>query len=189
MLDKILSGWKVFEFAHAPDYHTFTVKVGPLNSPLATKACRLDISSFPAHVPLVFMDEKVQIGEDVIVVFKKEKELIKEGWKPFGKSSLKKKGAMFNIGKEKRKLLGSTQKGRMGVDADFNLYFYSAGGWRFSSAEIKCIMKAPKRNQKFDGGSGTFTYDLNTLILPDGHAVQGRNLTDMLLALKAFKLG
>jgi hypothetical protein len=193
-LGNVKGGIKIFDFSYKDDKFTFDVTFGPENAAAPSSKMLLTAKTFPNHQALSFMDEKVQIHETVMVWLKDEATLISEGWEKRGKTSLAHKDVKFKLGEEKRKLLGSAQTGKIGVTREFEPFFFTAEGWRFSAAEIKMVLKTgfleKPRSIDINTQSGVLRYDsqANLVQLPNGTSVSGQMLKDLRTLLKFAKL-
>jgi hypothetical protein len=192
-LAQFLNGLNVSNMVYEPANHTFTINPAgtTINVPL-TK------DQFPDHPPLKFMDEFLQIYEDVAVVLKPELELKMDGW-----ADDKKKNYLINdkikffIGSKKRQMLGKAYSGRVGVTRSFEPYIF-IGDYRFMPAQIKCVIKkndlrlsGPAKSMKMQDVNGrNYIFDVGakTLRLPSSTFNTGRELNDLVAFLKKARL-
>ncbi len=188
MFEKLLNK-PVIQSKYRDDLFTYEVQFDISQPPIL-----LDLEKVE-HNRLKFLDEMVLIHEPVTVFLKTEKELLNEGWQPWGKSSLiLKDSEAFKIGKEKAKLLGKQLKGRIGITRQLQPFFFDLNNhWRFSEKEIKLILKDlfnKKENKEISVKSGTYQYkaNTNTIIFPTGRSMPSEQLNELRLVLKEFNL-
>lgn len=195
-LEKFIGDVKLVKATYMPEQHTFLLEIQKHNlaSPLGVW---LNRDSFPNHPHFSFLDEEVQIYEDVAVVLKEEHELRLNGWVD-GKSkkTLINKNSRFFIGNKKQKMLGQIYKGQIGISKNFEPYVFIKS-FRFSPSEIKCIVKnndmklsGPAKDVVMDGAAGRYLFDSNAklLKLPTHQFKTGRDLNDLVAFLKKAKL-
>lgn len=177
MFEKILPGTKITSLAYDANRHTYLIRINDNVNPVL-----LSKTGIPSHVPLLFLDERVQILERVLVGIKSEKTLLSEGWKPYLKTSLKGPKSPFLIGKDKRSVLGTDQHGNIGITKDFKPYVFLNDGWRFGMNEIDYIIRLDCLPKTKDAAFNGFTYNSNasTLQLPYSGMVLGKKDIDSL---------
>lgn len=184
---------KIFDLRYAKNRHTFEVAYGAPTAITAAGSSLLTVENFPDHAPFKFLDENVQVYEEVLVFLKKEEILKAEGWKNWGKKSMKKDGLMFKIGAEKRKLLGTAQKGKIGLTEKFEPYVFMSDGWRFSPNEVQCILKAGLLDKPITTAITTATGDWkfspkDGITGPSGFYIQPKYIKDLRILMKFAKL-
>lgn len=191
MLSKLLPGYIISETKYREDLYTFEVSV---DSPASAKPIKLAVNpgNFPDMISLPFMDEQVQIHEKLSVYLKDEALLRLEGWKDATKHTLV-GPSPFKIGKHKKVFLGKALSGTVCISESFKL-FILIDKWRFSSDEIKCILKPDifqsGESTKLTLPSGEFYYDKakKHLWTSNGSSFNGQNLIDLAEMMQRCKL-
>lgn len=181
---------------YSSEDHTFRLSINTVSS-LSPIDIILTKQNFPNHTELEFLDESVQIYEDVSVVLKDRKELKLNGWvESENKKRLISKNSRFFIGGFKRKMLGNVYTGKIGITKDFEPYVF-INKYRFTPKEIKCIIKnetlklsSSDKDVTIDLKQGRFTFNAanKKLSLPASSFTTGEHLNDLLFFLKKAKL-
>lgn len=137
---------------YRPDSHTHVIGLTGGGEVLLHK------DYFPDKTTLPFLDEKVEIGEVVEFLLKDEKTLReKENFVDISKKTIGTSGT-FKIGPEKKRLLGLSTSGTIGITKNFKPYIYTKEGWRFTEKEVLAIIKSDVKVETKDFSSGAFSY-------------------------------
>ncbi len=147
-----------------------------------------DNKFFPNHLPLPFLDEKLQVGESVHVWIKEEAALKNEGWKDLTKHTLGSPDSPFKIGKAKKVYLGGAHKGTVCLDEKFNP-FVAIKGFRFSPIEIQCVVRLENMfvgtNAEITSREGKWKYEADKQVVVDneGNAIVDKSEINVLIDL------
>lgn len=195
--DTWLDEMRVVSAKYRAELHTFELTVQPEGSS-TTHVVLLDTRFFPNHPALQFLDEEVQIGENVKVILKSEKELELIGWKlaERKKKLLAHPDSKFLIGSSKKKMLGGVYNAKVGVTDHMQPYLVIEK-FRFGPSEVKCIvrtsdLKVPDNAKTVTSPTnyGTFSYNAEKrqLVLPSTVYHDVAAISALIAFLKKAKL-
>lgn len=193
MIHELLKPFKVHKSKYIDALYTFEVEVTG-DAFEGSRIQLLNKINFPDSVFLKFIDERVQIHDEVMIWLKEEVLLRSEGWKEISKHSIKSAASPFRIGKEKKKFLGGSHKGKIGIDKNFHPFVFFESGYRFSPDEVKCVIKTddlfkgPGVSLETSDGTLTYSPELKWITLPNGTKLTNQMINNLIVLMKRAKI-
>lgn len=145
-IEKLFDNAKILSAKYIEELFTYEFIV-LYNGSTAQQVLLFNKKNFPNSEAFKILDESVQVHEDVKVLLKSEAELKLSGWQ-FAKykKQLKSKESPFIVGDKKKKMLGNLYSAKVGITEDYKPFIF-IDKYRFSPAEIKCIIRSNDLNE------------------------------------------